>query len=68
MKFTETQEMSRAYEEEGEIYANEDMIYDDVRTGTEDSDAKRLQCTGIHTHLIIIVNRNTHREHVQIVS
>ncbi|KAG1970640.1 hypothetical protein F2P79_002106 [Pimephales promelas] len=46
MKFTKTREMNRAYEEEGEIYDNEDVIYDVIRTGTEDSDAKRLQCRG----------------------
>ncbi|KAK7125909.1 hypothetical protein R3I93_021322 [Phoxinus phoxinus] len=45
MNLTESQEMNGADEEESVIYANAD-VYDDVRTGTEDSDAKRLPCAG----------------------
>lgn len=62
MSITEAQEMDRADEEA--IYSNADIMNDDLRRGMEDSDAKRLQCTGIQTHLIIM-NTNTHREHVQ---
>lgn len=47
MSITEAQEMDRADEEA--IYSNADIINDDLRRGMEDSDAKRLQCTGIQT-------------------
>lgn len=51
MNFTETQEMDRGDEVEV-IYANANILNDDLRTGMEDSDAKRfrtLHCTGIQT-------------------
>lgn len=48
MSITEAQEMDRADEEA--INSNADIMNDDLRTGMEDSDAKRLrtlQFTGI---------------------
>lgn len=66
MSFTEAQETDRADEEA--IYSNADIMNDGLRTGLEDSDAKglrTLQCTGIQTHLIMIMNTNTQREHFQ---